>query len=185
MKESISAKRIVELIQDIRRFKKMKLIGYILTPLVVGFFILKYYNKKINDCKDEINSIENQLKKDIQKEMDWIKDVYSAITEEDTYLIYSVRANHLRHFDSHIGWMTKLLQYQDYFSTDFNSCIDKSKEEAIGIRDTITNFNKEFVKRRKNEYDYLFHRVPFPLDENQKDAITKYLINDLKMGCEK
>lgn len=173
MKESISAKRIVELIQDIRRSKKMKLIGYILTPLVVGLFILKYYNKKINDCKDEINSIENQLKKDIQKEMDWIKGVYRAIIEEDTYLIYSVRTNHLSHFDNHIGWMTKLLQYQDYFSSDFNSCFEKSKEEAIGIRDNITNFNTEFVERRKKDYDYLFKSVPFPLDDNQKNAVIK------------
>lgn len=172
MKESISAKRIVEL-TDIERFKKIKLVGYILTPLIVGIFILKHYNKKISENKEEINSIEKQLEKDIQKEMNWIQGLFRSIIEEDTYLIYSVRTNHLSHLDNHIGWMTKLLQYQNYFSSDFKSCIEKSYEEVNEIRDKINNFNKEFVTRRKKEYDYLFKSVPFPLDDNQKDAIIK------------
>jgi len=128
-------------------------------------------NKKISELVEEIKCIEGQLKSDIQKELDDIRSRYKKIVVDDSYLIYSVRQSHLNICNNHIGWMTKLLKYQEYFASDLNQLVETSKNEVIDIQNQITNFNNEFVERRKREYESLFKFEGHSLDDNQKTAI--------------
>ncbi len=164
MENSVSKSDLIELINEIEKYKKFKLIGYILTPLIIGFFILRH-------CNSKLDKLEKEIRVDIEKELESIRSKYRNVVIDDTYLIYSVRITLIDYCDNCIGWISKILSYKDCFSSELIELIEDSKKEVSGIRDKIDNFNKEFVERRKLKYGYLLKTSNYPLDDNQKTAV--------------
>lgn len=166
MEESVSDEKLNNLVYEIGKYRKIRIIGIILIPIVVGIFIFRY-------CNDRLKELEGEIRKGIEQELVELRTNYRNVVIDDTYLIWSVRTELLNHFDNRIGWITKILSYQDSFSFGLNEFVGNSKKEMSKLRYQIDKFNEEFVERRKKDYEYLFQRVPFPFDNNQKDAIIK------------
>ena len=164
---------LFDLVTNLRKLEKKKIIGYILTPVIIGFFILKNLNKKIDDIKEEIKLIKKDIIQEIQLNLYFIAYDYRKITEDDTYLIYSIKSNVLNHCDNHLKQLKSLCSYWKYFDSELQTYIQDSIRYIENIKERINSYNLEFVERRKKEYNYLFEKVGFGLDDNQKIAIIK------------
>lgn len=168
-KEIIS--HIQSVILEIEKFKKYKKIGYCLTPLIIGFFLIRKYGKRIDEKFQYFNSIQAKLIEDIKKIFDLINESYNEIIEMNTYLIYSKKVNLLNRCKNDSDILRWFLQYQEYFDIKFNSLVADYLRELNKIQEGISRYNDEFIKRRKIEYDYLFKKASFELNDEQKTAI--------------
>ena len=172
---SVDYKKIINDIQsivfDIEKFKKYRKIGYIFIPLIIGFYLIKIYNDRINEKLQYINSIQGKLTDDIKELFEQTSESYNNIIKKDTYVIYSQKSNLLGQCKNNSNILSWFLHHQNYFDTDFNSSVAYFLREFKKIEDNITRYNDDFIKRRKNEYDYLFKKAPFELNDEQKTAI--------------
>ena len=164
---------LIILITTLKKIKKKKIIGYILIPVIVGFFILRFLNKKINEIKGKIDSIQKDIAHEIQQNVGIIADKYNRTVKDDTYLIYSVKTALTNHCDTYLSQLQLLRRYHEYFGNELQTYIQDSIRFVKDIERKISFYNEEFVERRKKEYDYLFKKVQFGLDDNQKTAVIK------------
>ena len=54
MEDIVSSKKLEDFINNSEKYRRLKLIGFALTPIVIGFFILRYCNIKLNELENEI-----------------------------------------------------------------------------------------------------------------------------------
>jgi len=157
---------IAKIVNEIKKCLNYRIIGYILLIVIIGIFIIRYYNKQIKYLEDKIENIIHELLEDSRNK-------YKTVEEEDTYLIWSVRSSLFSYYNENIKLIKKILNYQSTFSEELSNYIKKSLTEIERIKIKIENYNDEFVKRRKIEYDFLFKKDIFYLDDDQKTAIIK------------
>ena len=67
--------------------------------------------------------------------------------------------------------MSDLILIRNLLPDDFNKIIVTSQSKISDIQKQVSSYNEQFVRRRMAEYDHLFKKSPFPLDENQKRAV--------------
>ncbi len=190
-----------ELIAEIKKFERYQIIAYLFAPFIVGIFILKHVNNRIkefedeiysilknvkhhlikesnhlkkrtNELEDEVYSISKNIKHNLLKELNHLKTSYDKIEREDTYLTYSEKTRLLNYCNTLLQNINLLVNNQNLFSSEIITCIENTLSEIEEIFEKIEKYNGEFIERRKQEYDYLFKKNPFPLDDNQKTAIV-------------
>jgi DNA helicase-4 len=164
---------LIDLITYQEKLKKKRIIGYILLPVVAGFFYLKSLNKKINETKERIYAIQKEIINEIQQNINTITDKYNKTVEDDTYLIYSVKSEQISHSNNYLSQLQLLQQYKEYFNPELQTYLQDSIRYVESMRKKFSSFNEEFVERRKEENNDLFKKVPFGLDDFQKSAIIK------------
>jgi hypothetical protein len=127
--------KLIKLVSNLEVLNKIRIIGYILIPLfsillfifsieliwlaiillilpvIIGLFILRFFDKNINEIKEKIDSIEKDVIDEIQKNINIIADKYEKIVKDDTYLIYSVRTELI---SSCINYLLDLQQLWDH-----------------------------------------------------------------------
>ena len=170
-----SQQAIAKIVDEIKKFRKYRILGYILLIIVIGFFIIRHYNKKLKE-------LEEKIRENVQELLDDSRIKYNRVVKDDTYLIWSVRTYLFNHYDKNIRLLNMILNYQSSFSKELIELIKKSFDETNEIKSQLQNFNKDFVERRKKEYNDMFikkvdenlktERV-IEMDDNQKNAIIK------------
>jgi DNA helicase IV len=166
---------IAKIVDEIKKFRRYRILGYILLIIVIGFFIIRYYNKKLK-------KLEETIRENVQELLEDARIKYNNVVKDDTYLIWSVRTYLFKHYDKNIHLINMILNYQSSFSKELIEFIEESIKEVDKINKRIKNFNIEFIERRKKEYNDMFikkidenlktERV-IEMDDNQKNAIIK------------
>jgi len=163
--------KLQNLIQEIRKYQLYKKIGYACLPLVFGYYIVKNSKKQIIERTNEISFIQHNIIEEFERIMKDVTYMYRDVEEKNTYLIYPIKANLLKQcldLGKELQWFEENV---DVFSSDFNFFIFNIQQEILILKNKIEDCNKQFIQRRKIEYDGLFRLGLLPLDEDQKTAI--------------
>jgi len=167
-----SIEELKELLSNIKKYRKFKIIGYILTPVVIGYFIVKNVKPKLKSLNDSKEDVFKRINKAINHSIKDTNETYNEVCEKDTYLIYSARQAISTKLNDHLRNLTFLEENKDIFDNDFNNLVTESYSEISKIKENILDFNADFIIRRKKEYAHLFKRSSITLDDDQQTAIV-------------
>ena len=168
---NIESQRLEEILSDIEKQKSFRIIGYILIPIIIGFFILKKLNDRILVLTKNKDELTNRVINELETSNNQIKNNLKHLIYSDAYLIYSDRTDILSKFEDYKIILLGLKQKKEIFEKYFNDLVETSINEVSASRITIENFNKDLIERRKKEYDFLFNKSTAGLNDEQKTAI--------------
>jgi DNA helicase IV len=169
---SKSIEDLRELLSSIKRYRIFKVVGYILTPVVVGYYIVKKVKPKLEKLEVSKEDIFNKIEKGIKYSVNNSNNTYKRFCEEDTYLIYDIRNSSKTKLNDDLRNLTFLEDNNKIFETDFNKLVTDSYSKISNIKEKVLSFNEEFIIRRKKEYSHLFKRSSLTLDDDQQTAIV-------------
>src|SRR4030067_3156916 len=168
---NIESHRLEEILSDIEKQKSFRIFGYILIPIIIGFFILKKLNDRILVLTKNKDELTKRVINEIETSNNQIKNILNHLRYADAYLVYSDRMGLLSKLEDYKITLFGLKQKKEIFEKYFNDAVEISMNEVIASRITIEDFNKELVERRKKEYDFLFQKSSVGLNNEQKTAI--------------
>jgi hypothetical protein len=144
------------------------------------------FNHRVNECLSRIEEIEQQVRllnaqfverllQDSERRVDRIlqeaESLLAQIKARDTYLTYTMLSEYEGILSEHLQTCDHILTWSDLFPDTFVRKAEAARLRVMGIQRYIREFNDLFVERRLQEYDYLFRKAPFPLDQDQRRAI--------------
>lgn len=158
------------IISKIKHQNRLIILGFILMPVLLGVLIIRKATQQkryLTSLKEEIlESVENDIKIWIVD----VKDIHESIN--DTYLTYHARRDLIKRCDICLDALSFLKSNKVLFQSSFIRFIAESSFAISLFKKNVVNFSNEyFVEKRMNEYDYLFKKSPFPLDDSQKKAV--------------
>lgn len=187
---NIESKRLEEILSDIKKQKSFQILGYILISIIIGYFIIKkpndeiivlgyfliliifgYFKLKILDLTRNKDELTKRVINELETSNKEIKNILNYLICADTYLIYSDRTGVLSKLEEYKLILFRLKQKKEIFEKYFNDIVETSINEVNISLNTIENFNKNLIERRKKEYDILFKRSNTDLNDEQKTAI--------------
>ena len=168
---NIESQRLEEILSDIEKQKSFRIIGYILIPIIIGFFILKKLNDRILVLTKNKDELTNRVINELETSNNQINNKLKHLIYSDAYLIYSDRTDILSKFEDYKIILLGLKQKKEIFEKYFNDLVETSINELSASRIIIDNFNKDLIERRKKEYDFLFNKSTAGLNDEQKTAI--------------
>ena len=152
-----------EIIRESQKHAKLKFIGYLTIPIIIGFFILRKVNRNeasiIFNLRNSINECINELEQKIQN-----------ITKHDSYLIYFEKNEFSCHAFEFIGGL-KSIKKQKYFPNNVINLASEAQEKTNKLLDKINHYNEEFITREKKEYAELFKKGNIVFDNDQQTAV--------------
>lgn len=141
--------------------------------------IVKDFGEELVDAQNRIFSLEDNLRKYrelvvsntrrvIEQGENAIAKQVEEIANSGTYLIYDERQQCLQAIELH----EEKLNYCDRSEALDEEYIAKRKEELTKSRQTILNYNNEFVQERKRDYTHLWNKGFLSLDDEQQTAVV-------------
>lgn len=167
----IEAQKLEEILSDIEKQKSYRVFGYILIPIILGFFILKKTNENISILTKKKDELTNTFINEVKTSNKQLQNILKNLIEADIFLVYSVRSYLLSKIDEYRVILHSLRLKNENFERSFNDVIEPSIDEVNKSKTTIENFNNELVERRKKEYNFLFNKSTIALNDEQKNSI--------------
>lgn len=157
---------------QITKYSNLRFIGYLTTPLIFGFFIVKHSNSKIEYLEKEKKKIIDILKKEVSHKYERLDKTYKEILKVDTYLIYHTKTSFLNDLSLFLNISKFWIDKESKLPTDFIIYVKNYQKQVYNIKQKIGEYNSEFLKRRKKEYEFLFKKDSLTLDDDQQTAIV-------------
>lgn len=157
---------------QIKVFKFIKIIGFILYIVIIGHFILQKVNQKLYELNNRKITLTNSTLKKINSLEEHLLKSYNNFLKQDTYLIYPLKERFLNETTNTLHLLTKI-SYIIRELEDFYQTILSKVQSINNLKNEITNYNDEFVTKRKKEYKELFKTNYGELDEYQQEAIIR------------
>ncbi|MCX9026014.1 MAG: UvrD-helicase domain-containing protein [Candidatus Methanoperedens sp.] len=151
--------KLGEIISDIEKQKSYRIFGYLLIPIILGFFVLKNINENIFILTKRRDELTYKVINEIETSNQQLKNNLKHLKDADTFLIYSVRADLLGKLEDLRNSLHCLKLKNEKFEKYFNDLIETSINEVMSYKITIENFNKELIERRKKEYEFLLKHL--------------------------
>jgi DNA helicase-4 len=157
-------------ISKIKYQNRLIILGFLLIPVLLGVLIIR----KATQQKRNLTSLKEEILENVEKDIKiWIvdiKDINKSIN--DTYLTYHARRDLIKTCDFYLDALSFLKSNKVLFQSSFIRFVVESSSATSSFKKNVVNFSNEyFVEKRMNEYDYLFKKSPFPLDDSQKKAV--------------
>lgn len=159
----------IELI--IEKQKKLRIIGYLLIPIIVGFFIIKKSNENIYILIERIEKLTYIIIPKIEFSTQETENELKKIIDDNIYLIYPVRADLLNKLKNDRDILFNLRKRQGIFNESFIEFLDLSIDKTTYSINFVENFNKKLVIKTKKDYEFLFKKSTVELNDEQKTAI--------------
>ncbi len=169
-------KKLEEIISEIEKQKSFRIFGYLLIPVILGFFVLKKINENIFILTKKKDELTQKVRNEIEASNYQLKNNLKHLNDADTFLIYSVRADLLGKLEDFRNILHCLKSKNENFEKSFNDIIETSISEVIASKITIDNFNKELIERRKKEYEFLLKHL------NDADTFLIYSVRADLLG---
>lgn len=122
-------------------------------------FIRDFISKEEEEIIRHSNIAVNRLEKE-----------WSSFVKKDTYLIYDFKES-LLNLIKEANTQTKIPWYL-FWDIKLKSNLKKNIKKLEIFDEEITNFNSEFINKKKKEYKDFFIREKLVLDDDQQTAIT-------------
>ncbi|WP_094227761.1 UvrD-helicase domain-containing protein [Methanolobus psychrotolerans] len=163
--------QLKSVVTEIKQQNRLIFAGYILIPLIVGIFLIKTANRKKNELLKLKETIIHDVKKENENRLKELVDIVDSIN--DTYFSYHKRYSTIVKCDLCIDDFQFLNKHKNLFLNDFNEYVNELINSMITLRNKFKAYdNTAFVEEMITEYDYLFKKSPFPLDQSQKIAVV-------------
>ena len=156
---------------SITHYKNIKTIGYFLVVIIIGIFVVIFCQKKIRQLEAQRADLVKKIEHDIEVSYQQISGIYKEIIESETYLIYSRKSGFIEKCDTHLKNIVYLTTESNLFSQKTREFFKQSQDSILSYKDQINDYNEQFIQKRLTEYQDLFDKSPFPLDENQRRAV--------------
>jgi DNA helicase-4 len=149
----------------------LPVLGFERRGTYAGIIVWKAKQIVYKSVSEQIDEVRKYIKETLKE----AKDTHEQIKKEDTYLIYSVKKDITNRFKQYLNDLSSSDLRKRLSQDEFNSLVGDEYvnyyNQIVSITKKVRNFNSEFIKRRMKEYDYLFKKSPYPLDNNQKTAV--------------
>ncbi len=156
---------------SITHYKNIKTIGYFLAAIIIGIFVVIFCRKKIRQLEFQRDDLLKKIERDAEVTFHDISTTFQNIVESNTYLIYSKKSNFLERSDKYLRNILLISASSELFSQKCREFFKESHDTILSYIGQINVYNEQFVQRRLIEYQDLFKKTPFPLDENQRRAV--------------
>lgn len=163
--------QLKSLLLDIKQQNHIIFAGIVLIPLIVGVFLIKSARQKKNELLKLKETIIHEVKKENETRFKELADIYDSIN--DTYFTYHKRTSIIGKCNLYLDDLQFLNDHKTLFSNDFNKYVNELSDTIATLKNKYKTYdNTAFVEKRITEYDYLFRKSPFPLDQSQKVAVV-------------
>ena len=144
------------IISKIKHQNRLIILGFLLIPVLLGVLIIR----KATQQKRNLTSLKEEILENVENDIKiWIvdiKDIHESIN--DTYLTYHTRKGLIKRCDLYLNALSFLKSNKVFFLSSFVRFVAESSFETSLFKKNVVNFSNEyFVKKRMNEYDYLFN----------------------------
>jgi DNA helicase IV len=156
---------------SITHYKNIKTIGYFLIVIIIGILVVIYSRKKIRQLEDQRADIIKKIENDVKVVYQQISGIYQKIIESETYLIYPQKSTFIEKCDTYLRNIGYLYAESKLFSQHSQHVFKEFQDTILFYKDQINGYNEQFIQKRLVEYQDLFKKSPFPLDENQRRAV--------------
>ena len=140
---------------------------------------MKRFKEELADAKDLVLNIEERLRKcqemivafakrAVEHREHAIGKQVEGIVNSGTYLIYSDKQRCVDTIESIEGD----LNYADKSDVLDNEYISEKRKKLEKNRQTVMDYNKDFIQQRKRDYSYLWNKGLVTLDDEQQTAIV-------------
>jgi hypothetical protein len=123
---TIEIEKLEEMELKIEKQKKLRIIGYLLVPIIVGFFVIKKSNENIYILIERIEKLTYEIIPKIEFSTQETENELKKIIDDDIYLIYPVRADLLDKLKNNRDILFNLRKKQGIFKESFNEFLDLS-----------------------------------------------------------
>ncbi len=168
---NIESQRFEEILSDIEKHKSFRILGYILMPIIIGFFILKKLNDRILVLTKNKDDLTKRVINELETSNNQIKNILTYLIYADAYLVYTDRTGLSSKLEEYKITLFHLKEKKEIFEKYFNDVVETSIKQVIASQITIENFNKDLIERRKKEYGSLFNKSTAGLNDEQQTAI--------------
>ena len=159
------------LVSEIKQQNSLISVGIILIPLIVGIFLLKSARQKKNELLKLKETIIHEAKEENETRSKELVDIYDSIN--DAYFTHHKRSLTIEKCNLYLGELQFFNKNKALFSNDFNNYVNESINTITALKNNFKSYdNTAFVEKRISQYDYLFRKSPFPLDQSQKVAVV-------------
>lgn len=140
----------------------------ILKLILIGFFIGKDSDSEVTKLDLKKNKIVENIKGQVYKELDSVRNQVEDIQNSGTYLVYADKQRCV----SCIASLERDLAFLNENNIFEQAFIDATKNELNKHHQIISNYNREFIEQRRRDYNYLWNKGFLSLDEEQQVAIV-------------
>ncbi len=144
--------KLGEIISEIEKQKSYRIFGYLLIPIILGFFVLKNINENIFILTKRRDELTHKVISEIETSNQQLKNNLKYLKDADTFLIYSVRADLLGKLEDYGSILHYLKLKNENFEKSFNDLIETSINEVMSYKITIENFNKELIETSNQQF---------------------------------
>ena len=166
-----NVQKLIHTSSTIVQYQNTKNIGYFLIPFFIGIVIVYIANKRIREFTGQRNDLVKTIENEIQEIVSGIRETYNIIRASGTYLIYSQKTDFIEKCDTYEKTINTLNAERQYFSQTSQHVFDTTSDQIRSCKQNILDYNENFVKKRMKEYESLFQKSPFPLDNDQRRAV--------------
>jgi DNA helicase-4 len=163
-RNSIEKGSLSDLEQDIRKLQatyRKRRFAKILKILLIGFLWEKDFEKRIVELTEKI---QNRISANFSE----INKIVGEIEGSGTYLIYPAKANYVAMIEQAEAEITEF-EKNHMLESEFTG---NMKRKLNDTKMFVMNYNDEFVKKRKNEYQHFWSKGSISLDDEQQTAIV-------------
>jgi len=166
-----NTQKIISVSKSIARYHKIRTLGYLLIPFLIGIVVVIHVNNHLRKCLEIHKALIQLIESDSQIAFHEIEENYHNILRSGTYLIYARKAGFLETCDLYERNIAALLEERNKFSQATDQFFNRTIEQIFSYRHSVENYNENFIRQRMQESANLFGKSPFPLDNNQQRAV--------------
>ena len=154
--------------RELEKARWRKVYLNILKLVLIGFFIGRDIDSRISELAKKRERMEESIKRQMSKELDLARNCVRKIQKSGTYLVHTDKERYI----SSLELLEKDLSSLGENGICEQQFIDAAKDELRASHQAISDYNAEFVERRRRDYSYLWNKGLLALDEEQQVAIV-------------
>jgi len=154
--------------RELEKARRRKIYLNILKFILIGFFIGRDIDSRISELAKERSRLEKSIKRQVSEELDLARNRVRKILNSGTYLVHTEKErcqSSLKLLEKDLAPIGESGIFEQQF-------IDSATDELIASHQAISDYNTEFVERRRSDYRYLWDKGLLALDEEQQVAIV-------------
>lgn len=171
-----SSVSLIQYVEELRRnevenkkLRRLVIIRNILKPVLIGFLIGRKTIERTRELHSRNELIKKQIIEYCDRVLECIREQVKLAQRNDTYLTYENQG----HCVKKIVCLQEDLAFLKTSMIFDETVIFPKIMELEKLFDTVLNYNKEFIKRRKKEYSHLWKKEHLLLDDQQQEAVVK------------
>jgi DNA helicase-4 len=157
--------------KDIEWNKKLRKLSLFCYLVIIGFFVRPGIEKKLVTLHQEQENLISRISSKFSNIHHENQEIHRYLYTHNTFLVYPKKLEILSNLQKNLEFLKKSFNHRNILPVNITEQIIPHKNDILTINAEVVQYNENFVRRRIKEYNSLFQKSPYPLDENQKRAV--------------